>query len=189
MKTKLFLTNTSVYSVTQNEDGSLLIQTKTDGESIPNAGQFILNCGGIESIMSKCIDSDISIEQYRLEKAELVKLNKELKSAENGVKEIEKNKSITDDYNALLTSNAIIPVNIDNLRIVMRYLNMQNWGSWELPKMNIGYSANQFDCDGKSSVTIKLDTPISDDEYEVVNEKMFSYGNPNGHLTKYTRIR
>jgi len=189
MKTKLFMTNTSVYLVNQNEDGSLLISMKTNGESIPNAGNFISNAGGIEAILSRCIDSDISIEQYRLNKMEQIKLDKLSKSDELKQKAIEKSKQIKQDFISLSEKHTTIPVTIDNLRIVMRWLNNENWGSWTLPKMSIGYSANQFDCDGKSAVAIKLDTPISDEEYGVQNEKMFSYGNPNGHLDKYFRIR
>jgi len=69
------------------------------------------------------------------------------------------------------------------------FLNKQNWGSWELPAMEIGYKANQFDCDGKTATTIELDLPISDDEYGIENETKFSYGNPNNYLLKYQRIR
>lgn len=91
-----------------------------------------------------------------------------------------------DDIYSSLVSDGVIAVTIDNLRIVMQYLQRHNWGSWSLPKMSIGYSANQYDCDGKIAVTIKLDKPI--DYYgDMVSD--FEYGAPHGHLTKYRKIR
>jgi hypothetical protein len=56
-----------------------------------------------------------------------------------------------------------------------------NWGVWKLPAMTIGYSCNQYDCDGKSAVTIKLDEPVN-------GFTNLSYGTPRGHLTAYTNI-
>lgn len=75
----------------------------------------------------------------------------------------------------------VIETNIENLRKVMMVLNAQNWGSWRLPKMSIGYSANQYDCDGKTATTIKLDKPVD-------GKTMYSFNAPRGHLTKYTNI-
>jgi len=64
-------------------------------------------------------------------------------------------------------------------------LNTVNWGVWHLPKMTIGYSCHQYDCNGKTATTIKLDTPI---KYWDKPETMFVYGNPRGHLEKYSKI-
>lgn len=47
------------------------------------------------------------------------------------------------------------------------------------------YQCNQYDCDGKTATTIKLDQPIS------VGGRMgtqFVYGAPRGHLEKCERI-
>ncbi|MPL74330.1 hypothetical protein SDC9_20202 [bioreactor metagenome] len=93
------------------------------------------------------------------------------------------------DYEKLLKENEVIPTNIDNLGIVMRYLRTVNWGMWELPKMSIAYSANQYDCDGVIAVTLTLDKPISDHEQGIENEKAFVCGAPRGHLPKYIKIR
>lgn len=75
----------------------------------------------------------------------------------------------------------IIETTTENLRKVMMVLNSQNWGSWRLPKMTIGYSANQYDCDGKTATTIKLDKPIE-------GTNLYSYNAPRGHLSKYTNL-
>lgn len=59
------------------------------------------------------------------------------------------------------------------------------WGVWNLPKMTVGYVCHQYDCDGKTATTIKLDTPVMFFEKP---ETMFVYGNPRGHLENYTKI-
>lgn len=91
------------------------------------------------------------------------------------------------EYNELLKSQPI-PATIENLQIVLRYLNTVNWGSWKLPVLTIGYSSNQYDCDGKTATTIKLDEPISDPERGIENQTMFQHGAPRGHLKNYQRI-
>lgn len=75
----------------------------------------------------------------------------------------------------------VIESTLENIKLVLMVLNSQNWGSWKLPKMTIGYSANQFDCDGKTATTIKLDKPVE-------GNTMYSYNAPRGHLTKYTNL-
>ena len=48
------------------------------------------------------------------------------------------------DYAALTERYDTIPATIENLRIVMHYLNSMNFGLWRLPKMDRAYSANQY---------------------------------------------
>ncbi|MDA3906505.1 MAG: hypothetical protein PF484_10565 [Bacteroidales bacterium] len=72
----------------------------------------------------------------------------------------------------------IIPSTLENIKIVLQILNLQNWGTWKLPKMSIGYSAHQYDCDGKIASTIKFDFPID-------GETKFKVGGKNGHLNHY----
>lgn len=74
-----------------------------------------------------------------------------------------------------------IPANIDNIKTVLEILNMQNWGGWKLPKMSIGYIANQYDCDGKIATTMKFDIPIE-------GNRMFKVGGKIGHLEKYLSL-
>ena len=87
-----------------------------------------------------------------------------------------------------MNSNGAIPTTVENVRLVLRFLNEQNWGGWSLPKMTIGYSANQYDCDGYTATTIKLDSPISDEEMEITKETMFKIGGKRGHLEKYQAL-
>lgn len=82
--------------------------------------------------------------------------------------------------------SGVLESNAENIYLLLTYLNTQNWGGWELPTMTIGYSCNQYDCDGKTATTISLDEPI---EY---NEKMvskFEVGAPHGHLMGYVKMR
>ena len=51
--------------------------------------------------------------------------------------------------------------------------------------MTIGYTCNQYDCDGKTATTIKLDRPI---EYYGEQVSQFQHGAPSGHLRNYRRI-
>lgn len=75
----------------------------------------------------------------------------------------------------------VIPSTIENIRVVLLHLNSTNWGGWKLPKMSIGYSSAQFDCDGVQASTMKLDSAVE-------GSKMFKVGGKNGHLSKYTRL-
>lgn len=87
-----------------------------------------------------------------------------------------------------LISVGVIPTTIENLKLVLRHLNNQNWGGWDLPKMSIGYSANQYDCEGSTATTITLNQPISDLEYDIENETKFKTGGKRGHLSNYRSI-
>ena len=80
----------------------------------------------------------------------------------------------------------VLESNFANIYLLLEYLNTQNWGGWELPKMTIGYSCAQYDCDGKQATTIKLDEPI---EYDGELLIKFEVGAPFRHLTKYKKIR
>lgn len=176
------------YAVRKNEDNTIVISNTTSGESIANAGLLICNMGGVDAVLSKCEESDIPVEEVR-EQAHIRRLHSEQSQKKRVAdKAEEKRKSATDNYNRLLEQcGGKVPVTYDNLKTVMCYLATQNWGSWELPKMSVPYVARQYDCDGKTAVTIILDEPSTEPEIE--NEKCFVYGNPHGYLTKYRKIR
>ena len=80
----------------------------------------------------------------------------------------------------------VLESNSGNIYLLLEYLNTQNWGGWDLPKMTIGYSCAQYDCDGKQATTIKLDEPI---EYDGKFLSKFEVGAPHRHLMKYQKIR
>lgn len=75
----------------------------------------------------------------------------------------------------------VIPSTLENIRTVLLHLNAQNWGGWVLPKMSISYSVAQYDCDGSSASTMKLDKSVDGD-------KLFKVGGKRGHLNKYRQL-
>ena len=64
-----------------------------------------------------------------------------------------------EEYNAVFNGDAV-ETTVENIRTLLRYLNDINWGVWQLPSMTIGYTCNQYDCDGKTATTITLDTTL-----------------------------
>lgn len=94
------------------------------------------------------------------------------------------------EFNALLEryKGRQIDCTPENLLIVMRYLNSQNWGSWDLPSMSQGYKASQYDYGrGEIATTIVLDEGVKDYMGRMV--KRLQYGASRGHLSKYENIR
>lgn len=84
--------------------------------------------------------------------------------------------------------NQPIPATCGNIKLIAKWLNNQNWGGWNLPTMTIGYSANQYDCDGVNATTITLNSPISDPDRGIENETKFKVGGKRGHLNKYKSL-
>lgn len=113
------------------------------------------------------------IAQREAEQARMAKRNEALKEQR------------IQSYEALKEQACPIPTTYENIGIVLRYLNTSNCGGWKLPAMTIGYSCNQYDCDGKQASTMTLDNPIEIDG-EMVDK--FVVGAPLGHLTKYHRV-
>lgn len=192
---KIFRTKRVIYRIETNENGTLDIfreyfSTKNmslwekDGRPFQNAGMLINQQGGIEALLAKCEDVDdiesmideINAEKKAIrERANEERIRQQRETSERAKAEFDK-----------AFANEVTETNIENIGILLRYLNTQNCGLWRLPAMSIGYQCNQYDCDGRTATTIKLDTPILYDDKMV---SMFVYGNPRGHLVKYTQIR
>lgn len=191
MKNYLILKTTKrYYAVRKNDDGTLIISNTTDGDPVFDSDNLIKSIGGIDAVLAKCQNSDIPVEKVREEADERRKQSiriQQIREMERA--EISRQEAVADYEHLLQQCGEIIPVTYDNLRIVMRYLRTQNWGTWELPPMSIPYAAHQYDCDGKTAVTMTLDTPFTDAEHLIENETRFVFGNPHGHLNKYRKIR
>jgi len=90
------------------------------------------------------------------------------------------------DAKDFVLSGQTIEVTQENLIKVLYGLNQMNWGSWTLPTMTIGYSAHQYDCDGKTATTINLDQPINIDGQMI---SKFKTATNRGHLNEYYSLR
>lgn len=180
MKTKILSTKNLCLEVRINEDGTLWLSNNGKTPT-PAADCIISSLGGIDTLLSRCVDVDISFDDYReaRKKAEETDYKRRLQEAKNRSK-IEKTQTEAEIAELQAAYGEAIPATRENIRIVLRYLNAHNWGSWRLPKMTIGYSANQYDCDGHTATTMKFDKPID-------GETKFVYGAPHGHLMKYRR--
>lgn len=184
-----------IFRIEKNENGTLNIfreyfSTKNmgswekDGRQYQNAGQLIIQEGGIETLLSKCEEIEDVIQFVH-------DLNVEKKAIRERAKQERMHQMISDinkakaNYDKAFTGKDIVESTPENIYILLAYLNTVNWGVWQLPKMTIGYQCNQYDCDGKIATTIKLDSPI---KYWDKPESMFVYGNPRGYLEKYSKI-
>lgn len=143
MKYKYLITNTQILQVFTNPDGTLLL-TKDGINSIPNAGHFIVSAGGKESLLARCVELDMCLE-------EVIKMVKEERTILREQRQIsflkfaeKHNKKIKDDFDRLMTLN-IIDTTEENVAIILRYFNSMNWGVWpKLPKMSVSYKINQY---------------------------------------------
>ena len=176
-----------------------LIKVSKSGKSITVNGNQIsnFNSEGIKilpnfleafgTIEIECEISDFrESEQYKKIK-NIYENQRENRALQNAkfAKKIAEERAIEDAKLQQMISEGNIPTTVENVRLVLAYLNQQNWGSWNLPKMTISYSAHQYDCDGCLATTIKLDKPISDENFGIENETMFKIGGKRGHLNKY----
>lgn len=188
MQTLVHITKSKrVRTVEPNPDGTILVRELIGDELQPvsNPGMFILSCGGVTKLINMCIPVEGSPIEYaknyfaklEAEKARQRELSKQIKEKIND--------EIIRQYKELPHP---IPATVDNIRIVGRWLALSNWGSWSLPQMSIGYTAHQYNCDGKTAVTITLDEGISDTDMGIVNKNKFAIGAPIGHLSNYQHI-
>ena len=184
METKYWYSKNLRLVVVKNEDGTLTLTNYGDGKHFDNPGMLINNIGGVEEFWSRCIskeDFDQRMEHYIYSQS---KEYREAQAKKRADKEAEINAKRIADFEALKATAYPIPTTYENIGIVLRYLNTMNLGGWELPAMTIGYSCNQYDCDGKTASTMILDEPI-DVDGDMVDR--FQVGAPVGHLMKYRR--
>ena len=192
---KVFKTTGVIYRVEVNIDGTLTIfreyfSTKKmpywakDGRQYNKTDLLIDEQGGIESLLSKCEDID-DIDNYIHDLNVEKRAIRERASQERARQMESKMAKSKADYERVFEGKDVVESTAESIYILLAYLNTQNWGGWRLPKMTIGYSCHQYDCDGKTATTIMLDQPV-----KVAGRMgtMFEYGAPRGHLTKYQPI-
>ena len=188
---KIFVTNTSIYRIEKREDGELDMyreysrksrhgQWVKDGSKYADVGMFVKQRGGKDIFLSECADCD-DLEDF------VTKQNKENEEFSNTRKAIAEEiaKKQEEEY-ALAFANEVTECNKENIYLLLRHLNKINWGVWNLPKMSIGYSCNQYNCNGVTATTMILDKPIDYGD-EMIDK--FVYGAPHGYLCGYVQIR
>lgn len=146
----------------------------------PDATALIGSIGGIDKVLERCEEvEDLAalVEGRNAANA----ASRERQKAADAEKAQNKYLRISEEYAAAFVGKKVVESTLGNIAILLKYLNTMNWGVWELPAMTIGYSCNQYDCDGKTAVTIKLDEPVK-------GYTKLSIGAPRGHLTAYTNI-
>ena len=196
MKTRIYTSANYIYVIneTGNEAKPLVVtrpykraaqnQWKPTGEEVfSDAGMFIQQQGGVDALLSKSVEvEDLSSHVEWLNNQAQAEHEKNHNIAMK--RKADREAEIKAEYARLFTGE-ITETNEETVRALLHYLNLQNWGGWQLPKMSIGYTCNQYDCDGQTATTIKLDKAIT------VNDEpgtMFEVGAPHGHLIKYRRI-
>ena len=173
-------TNTRDLDVLVNNDGTIAITCK--GEPINNPGQFILQMGGIDAVLARCKEYTVAEWQAELERevaAKLAAKEAAKQRAELLIKERE------EAYHEVFRDGAVVEATPRNIYILLSYLNDHSWGSWQLPKMSIGYRCNQYDCDGVQATTLTLDKAV---DYDGRPTRLFEVGAPIRHLMKFQKL-
>ena len=191
MKNLFYCTKKNVYLITKNDEGTLTFFPEEK-----NAGAIIMQRGGIQGFLAHCIEDERSYDEFCKDIQFVKQKQREYREAmrlQNA--DAEKNE-VANAYNAMLANYGMSIGNIDkfieidatrdNLYTLMRYLRTIPLSQWQLPKLSQGYTANQYDCEGKIAVTITLNQGLLSDDLKIV--KKLQYGAPMGHLTNYTNI-
>lgn len=185
-----FCTDRNIYQVIERESGEILI-TRDGENSIPNVPNFLrnLNLDRIEDILPRCVVDNrnlndfrtATIEQRRAEAAARKKLN------------VAHARVLANEDRAALqrlidnSAGKIAPTR-ENLEIIANALRHDNYGSWELPTMTIGYRASQYD--GNVIAMIfdqKIELTFNDGSREITDRVVFGAG--WCEMLKYTHLR
>lgn len=181
---KILKTNTTVYEVIQNEDGTLTILWQN--HPLHRAGQLINSIGGVDAVLARC--KDYTEEEWKAEK-EAEKAARKAKAEAKAKREEALTAKYKVDFDAIFGSGEIVEANYKNVCALLRYFQCVRRCFWpRLPKMTIGYSCTQYDCGTSTATAIKLDRAITDED---TGEKtnMFCIGGGPRDLVKYTQIR
>ena len=191
MKNLYYCTKKNVYLITKNDDGTLTFTPEAK-----NAGAMIMQRGGISAFLDHCIEDERDFKEFVEDRELVAKQQKEYREAMRLQSANAEKESVAKAYNEMLSKygmsidnidkSVAIEASVDNLYVLMRYLRSIPWGQWQLPTLSQGYSATQYDCDGKIAVTVILNDGITTEDGKVV--KKLQYGAPMGHLSNYTNI-
>lgn len=189
---KVLRTKSYFFGITTNADNTLNVTAEyvhvgfgkwETCHSTPwdNAAALIGSFGGVDKLLARCQDVDdlpamvANLNEYNSK-------GRERQAASDAAKEEARTARVEQEYkDAFGDGTQATESTLENIAILLRYLNSTNWGVWHLPTMTIGYACHQYDCDGKRASTIKLDEPVE-------GYTKLQYGAPRGHLTAYTNV-
>lgn len=191
MKNLYYCTKKNVYLITKNDDGTLTFTPEAK-----NAGAMIMQRGGISAFLDHCIEDERNFKEFVEDKKLIAKKQREYRESMRQINAQAERDAAIKAYEDLLSKYGMgldsidksigIDVTVENLYVIMRYMRSTPMGQWKLPTLSQGYSANQYDCDGKIAVTITLSKGVLSDEGKII--KGLQYGAPMGHLSYYTNI-
>ena len=191
MKNLYYCTKKNVYLVTKNDDGTLTFFPEEK-----NAGAIIMQRGGIQGFLAHCIEDSRPYVDFKNDVQLIKQKQREYRDAMRLQNADAEKTAVANAYNAMLANYGMSIGNIDksikidatrdNLYTLMRYLRTIPLSQWQLPTLSQGYTANQYDCEGKIAVTITLNQGLLSDDLKII--KKLQYGAPMGHLTNYTNI-
>ena len=191
MKNLYYCTKKNVYLITKNDDGTLTFTPEAK-----NAGAMIMQRGGISAFIDHCIEDERDFKEFVEDRELVAKKQKEYREAMRLQSANAEKEAVAKAYNEMLSKygmgignidkSVVIEASVENLYVLMRYMRSTPMGQWKLPALSQGYSANQYDCDGKIAVTITLSEGVLSDEGKII--KGLQYGAPMGHLSYYTNI-
>lgn len=189
---KVLKTKSYYFGVQVNADGALSITAEYQhvggGKWInchsrqwEDAEALIGSMGGKEKLLARCIEVE-HLDELVNERNEANQEYRKKQAASDAAKEAARTARVEKEYkDAFGDGTQATESTLENIAILLRYLNSTNWGVWQLPTMTIGYACHQYDCDGKRASTIKLDEPVE-------GYTKLQYGAPRGHLTAYTNV-
>lgn len=175
---KIFRTKKDVYTVEVNEQGFITLRDILNGGVFKGTASLIAQRGGRENFLALCEEGDPEAIKAEI-KAE--RRAKAAAKAQTATQDDEKLTAAREMVTEAYKNGTVIEATTDNIKSLLRYLNSMNWGTWQLPKMSVGYSCNQYGSDGKTATTIILDEPVA-------GNTRYVFGAPVGHLNGYTRI-
>lgn len=144
-----------VFTVEISENGFVTLRNP-DG-SIYNQTGSVIGSMGMDKFLSKCFEYDGTIKDF-IKQQTVLKAKQKAAQIKAEQKRFELQEA---EYTDMIQSHEIIPYTRENVRILMDYLTRTNWGLWNLPKMEIGYRASQYETEsGQTFAEIKFDNGL-----------------------------
>lgn len=189
---KILKTKSYYFGVAVNSDGTLNITAEykhigngqwrsCHSEPWSNTAALIGSYGSAEALLEQCEEIDdlatVIVNRNAFNAAD----RKRQAAAEATIEERLK-QTVNRRYAEVFgDGSTVVDSTLENIAVLLRYLNTHNWGGWQLPPMTIGYQCNQYDCNGRVATTIILDKPV-------YGYTRLQFGAPRGHLGAYTAI-